>query len=136
MVKKTIPLAILLLAVFVALFIKRSPGTNPVRKSSITHNDPSQEAIRDHGFDRNVSYLEYTQHAKCRMDCRHITQLEVQEILRNGTINYRKSDMNATPCPPYAVEGTTSENQRLLIVFAHCDTKTKVVTCIDLRSEE
>lgn len=69
------------------------------------------------------------------MDCRHITQAEVEEILQNGVINNRKSDMNARPCPTYAVEGNTSENQRLRIVFAQCDNKTKVVTCIDLGKE-
>ena len=66
------------------------------------------------------------------MECRQITQKEIQEIMRNGEINYRKSEVKATPCPTYALEGVTSDDQKVRIVFAQCDTKTKVVTVIDL----
>ncbi len=43
---------------------------------------------RNRGFDRRVSYIEYTEHAKCRMQCRKISQAEVEEIMRDGKINY------------------------------------------------
>ncbi len=66
------------------------------------------------------------------MGCRHITQNEVEEIMRNGKINYKKTDVKDTPCPTYAVEGYTSDQQHVRIVFAQCDYKTKVVTSIDL----
>lgn len=133
--KKAIPFIILVVAAGAVLIIKHYSANHSVSKTTSGRKDPSQEVNRNHGFDRRVSYLEYTEHAKCRMDCRHITQAEVQEIMRIGTINYRKSNANGTPCPTYAVEGTTSENQRLRIVFAQCDYKTKVVTCIDLGAE-
>jgi len=67
------------------------------------------------------------------MECRHITQAEVEQIMREGNINYKKSDVNARPCPEYALEGTTSDGQRVRIVFAQCDFKTKEVTTINLR---
>jgi hypothetical protein len=89
---------------------------------------------RIHGFDRRVSFLEYTRHAKCRMECRHITPEEVREIMQNGTINYRKSEEDEKPCPVYALEGRVN-NERLRIIFAQCDQKTKVVTVIDLDKE-
>lgn len=135
MPKKAIPVLFLVLAAVILLLVKRGADRNTVSKTSITHTDPSQQSNRDHGFNRRVADLEYTKHAKCRMDCRHITQEEVQEILQNGTINERKSNENDRPCPTYAVEGTTSENQQLRIVFAQCDNITKVVTCIDLGKE-
>ena len=69
------------------------------------------------------------------MECRHITQAEVQEIMKEGKINYNKSNVNAKPCPEYALEGTTSDDQRVRIVFAQCDEKTKVVTTIDLGND-
>ncbi|HVZ55440.1 MAG TPA: DUF4258 domain-containing protein [Chitinophagaceae bacterium] len=97
--------------------------------------EPAANPDRNRGLDRRVSFLEYTRHARCRMACRHITQAEVEQILREGTINYRKSDVNAHPCPTYAVEGYSSDNQHLRIVFAQCDYTTKVVTCIDLGHE-
>lgn len=135
MLKKAAPYIFLLLLAVVVLIIQKCYNSNSKQKTSSTQKDPSQEVNRNHGFDRRVSYLEYTEHAKCRMDCRHITQAEVQEIMQDGKINYRKSDVNAIPCPTYAVEGITSDNQRLRIVFAQCDYKTKVVTCIDLDKE-
>jgi hypothetical protein len=93
------------------------------------------EVNRNRGFDRRVSYLEYTTHAKCRMKCRNIRQAEVEEIMKGGKINYSKSDVKDKPCPTYALEGITSDNQRVRIVFAQCDLKTKVVTSIDLDTE-
>jgi len=66
------------------------------------------------------------------MQCRHISQAEVEEIMRDGNINYDKSDIKNARCPRYAVEGTTEENQRVRIVYAQCDKSTTVVTVIDL----
>ena len=91
---------------------------------------------RNRGFDRDTDYLEYTRHARCRMECRKITEAEVREIMMEGNINYRKSNVKANPCPVYAVEGiTAADDQRIRIIFAQCDKKTKVVTCIDLDNE-
>jgi hypothetical protein len=104
-------------------------------KTTTDRNDPSSAVNRNRGFDRRVSFIEYTQHAKCRMQCRHISQAEVEDIMKSGTINYRKSDVNDRPCPTYALEGTTEDNQKVRIVFAQCDLKTKVVTCIDLKTD-
>lgn len=69
------------------------------------------------------------------MQCRHISQSEVEEIMQNGKINYNKTDVNAGPCPTYALEGVTQDNQRVRIVYAQCDFKTKVVTVIDLETD-
>ncbi len=123
----------MILALAIVLFVLRrcnQPVTNTtVKKSS------AKTVNRNHGLDRNTSMLEYTRHADCRMDCRKISKQEVEEILKNGVINYRKSNVKAKPCPTYAVEGTSSDNQRLRVVFAQCDLKTKVVTCIDLDTD-
>jgi hypothetical protein len=43
------------------------------------------------------------------MECRHITQKEVEDIVRNGEINYRKSDVNDMPCPTYAWKAYTAD---------------------------
>lgn len=95
----------------------------------------ASSAPRGPDFDRHASFLEYTKHARCRMQCRKISETEVEEILKNGIINYRKTDINDQPCPTYGLEGTTSDDQRIRIVFAQCDTKTRVVTCIDLETD-
>lgn len=79
--------------------------------------------------------LEYTQHARCRMACRQITAEEVEHVLRNGTVNYKKSDVKDKPCPTYALESRTYDGQEVRIVFAGCPGTTKVITCIDLGEE-
>lgn len=132
--KKWIPI-LLVVVLGIALFIvKGYRGETDTRPGTNNRRDPagSSEPNRNRGFDRRVSFIEYTRHAQCRMECRRISRSEVEDIMRNGKINYRKSNVNEKPCPTYALEGTTADNQRVRIVFAQCDFKTKVVTCIDL----
>jgi hypothetical protein len=107
---------------------ERGTNDNTKGKSTTTTN-------RDKGFDRRISYLEYSKHAKCRMECRRISQAEVEEMMQDGKINYNKSDLQNARCPRYAVEGITGDNQKTRIVFAQCNDKTTVVTVIDLDTE-
>lgn len=84
-------------------------------------------------FNRHPQKLSYTRHARCRMDCREVSEAEVKAILENGNINPRKSDPADKPCPSYAVEGYSPiDKQHLRIVFGQCGSETKVITCIDL----
>lgn len=135
--KKSLPLVLIALLALVLLFVKKFKACNGGKfQNQVTKNDNQDPDVnRNRGFDRRVSYIEYTEHAKCRMQCRKISQSEVQEIMLGGKINYSKSDVNERPCPTYAVEGITHDNQRVRIVFAQCDLKTKVVTTIDLDTE-
>ncbi|HEU5167050.1 MAG TPA: DUF4258 domain-containing protein [Chitinophagaceae bacterium] len=132
--KKAAPI-ILIFALAALVFIIRQcrdeRGANDSTKSKST----TATTDRDKGFDRRISYLEYSRHAKCRMECRRISQAEVEEIMQEGRINYNKSDLQNARCPRYAVEGITGDNQKLRIVFAQCNEKTEVVTVIDLDTE-
>lgn len=123
-------LALLVLAIF--LWRSRDPDAP---SASRTASGSGDKVNRDHGFDRRVSFLEYTKHARCRMECREITQAEVEDIMKNGQINYRKSNVKSAQCPTYAVEGRTNDNQRVRIVFGQCNRSTKVITCIDLEKD-
>lgn len=128
----------MIIGVLVALLLVRRWNARPAGTGSGTGNRDASTANstpavnRNYGFDRRASYLEYTRHARCRMECRRITESEVEGIMATGTINYGKSDVKAKPCPEYAVEGNTADGQRVRMVFAQCDNKTKVVTVIDL----
>ncbi|MEO6610558.1 MAG: DUF4258 domain-containing protein [Chitinophagaceae bacterium] len=138
--KKWLPIILILLMAIAVIIIKTCKNNGqPTPKPKVTStgtNDPaSNKTDRDKGFDRRVSYLEYSNHAKCRMSCRHISQAEVEEIMRDGKINYNKSDLQNVRCPRYAVEGVTSDNQRVRIVCAQCNESTTVVTVIDLETE-
>jgi hypothetical protein len=84
---------------------------------------------------RHPLSLIYTRHARCRMDCRHITEGEVREILETGVVNYRKSEPEAKPDPKFAFEGFTREHQHLRVIFAGSGRGVVVITCIDLDTE-
>jgi Domain of unknown function (DUF4258) len=96
-------------------------------------NQPGQQGSSP--INRNESMLVFTRHARCRMDCRHITETEVREILEKGEIDYRKSEPNAHPDPKYALEGYTREGQHLRIIFAPSSRGLVVITCIELGVE-
>lgn len=138
--RKALPLLFVVLLALILLGVKRcNNSTGPVpRPEAKTENrrspaSPSSTVNRDRGFDRRVSYLQYSKHAKCRMECRHITQEEVKEVMKDGKINYHKSDLQNSRCPRYAVEGVTNDNQDVRIIFAQCNESTTVVTVIDLQ---
>lgn len=139
--KKWIPYLLMGLMLLVIILVKQCRNTPvPAPKPVVTDNnrpkDPaSNPTNRDKGFDRRVSYLEYSNHARCRMQCRKISQAEVEEIMRDGKINYNKSDLQNARCPRYAVEGLTRDDQRVRIIYAQCNDKTVVVTVIDLETD-
>lgn len=133
--KKWIPYLVIILLAIVLFFIRKNKQDDTTKPKTTTGKKDPSAVNRNRGFDRRVSYIEYTEHAKCRMQCRKISQDEVEEIMKEGKINYAKSDVNDLPCPTYALEGITNDNQRVRIIFAQCDYKTKVVTSIDLNTD-
>lgn len=99
-------------------------GETGVGSAETAAPDPVRSALLD-------NELVYTRHARCRMDCRHIDADEVDEILREGRINRERTRRDG-PCTSYALEGRTSDDQNVRIVYADCDRETRVVTAIDL----
>ena len=138
--KKAAPLIFLVVMATAIAVIKNCHQSNqPTPQPKVTTNPDRKDAAgninRDRGFDRRISYIEYSNHARCRMSCRHITQAEVEDIMKNGKINYSKSDLQNSQCPRYAIEGITSDNQQVRMVFAQCNKSTTVVTVIDLETD-
>lgn len=76
--------------------------------------------------------LEFSKHAVCRMECRGISEEEISAILVEGDVNFGKSEVRGKPCPSYVLEGETADGQSVRIVFAKCDSITRVITAIDL----
>ena len=72
--KKWTPYILIVLMVVAIVVIKLVKGNNttPAKPKTTTTNpkDPASSVNRDHGFDRRTSYLKYSNHANCRMDCR------------------------------------------------------------------
>jgi len=134
---------IIIVLIFIVLYNKfrvvpgagdtQRPRTEERRISDRTQ-DPSAAEDRG-GLNRNSRSLIYSKHARCRMDCRQISESEVMAILKEGVINYQKSDMRGQPDPKYALEGTTSDGQFVRIVFANSPRGIAVITVIDLEKE-
>ena len=93
------------------------------------------EPHKKEAFNRHPYHLIYTHHALCRMDCRHISQEDIVYIMHKGIIFLNKSNINDKPCPTYALQGYTKENEDIRVIFAQCDSETKVVTCYNLHKE-
>lgn len=87
------------------------------------HTDGREKNFRHHK-------IELTAHAKCRMDCRHISEKEIKEVLQKGKINYSKTKKNAAPCPSYAVDYFVNGKQ-IRIVVGDCDDKAVIITVMD-----
>ena len=129
-------IVLMVVAIVVIKLVKGNDTTSTKPKTTTTNpKDPASSVNRDHGFDRRTSYLKYSNHANCRMECRKISKAEVEEIMKDGSINYNKSDIKNARCPRYAVEGVTKDKQRVRIVYAQCNESTTVVTVIDLETD-
>jgi hypothetical protein len=88
---------------------------------------------REKGFRHHE--IEYSKHARCRMDCRHIDESEVKELLEGGKINYSKSQLTQKPCPKYAVEGETHDGQLVRLIVGDCKNTAVIITVIDLGND-
>ena len=141
MLKKYLPFIMLFAAALLLFFIKRNQRGNTSQKPKTEQTEdritvpsviPTDE--KTEGFNRNTDKLIFSKHAKCRMDCRKIDESEIREILKNGTINYKKIQ-NDKRGKTYPVEGLTHDKQHVRIVFAPKDDGLVVVTVIDLDTE-
>jgi hypothetical protein len=122
---------VLVMLLLCALFLLRQCEGNT------TENAPEIKERVARGLNRNPDKIIYSKHARCRMGCRMIDEDEVKEMLKGGKINYAKSELGDRPdCKrKYAVEGTTSDKQRVRIIFAPCGKEVTVVTVIDIGKE-
>lgn len=76
--------------------------------------------------------LAWSDHARCRMACRHIDEVEVHEALAHGTLDPDRSREEPGRCPTHALHHRSRDGQDLRVVFAACEDETVVVTAIDL----
>jgi hypothetical protein len=131
--KKLLPYVLLLLLAIVTITIKQC-GKASAKKA--TNTTVATDVKQPRGLNRHPSHINYSKHAKCRMDCRHIDASEITDILENGTINYKKSELQGEDCKKkYAVEGYSKDKQHLRVIFAPCADEVTVVTCIDIGTE-
>jgi hypothetical protein len=142
MLKKYLPYILLVAAAFLLWYVKThqrgksnnnppevtnkvDPVTTIPENNNVTSNDP---------IDRTPEHLIFTKHARCRMECRHIDESEVQEILQDGVVNYKKVE-ESEKGKSYPLEGFTHDKQHVRIVFAPKRNDLVVVTVIDLERD-
>ncbi|MEO5890814.1 MAG: DUF4258 domain-containing protein [Ferruginibacter sp.] len=128
MTKKYFPLIVLLAAALLLFYIKKN------QRGTFTSNQPADitiPAVPEGEFNRKAQKITYSKHARCRMDCRHIDETEVLEILQDGKLNYDKIEQDARG-KTYPLEGVTHDKQHVRIVFAPKQDGLVVVTVIDL----
>ena len=128
--KKYFPLIALLAAALLFFWVKKN------QRGSSPFNDSRNEtkAAEKNGFDRNITNIVYSKHARCRMDCRMIDESEVKEILEKGILNEDRVETSSKGTS-YPLEGRTHDGQKVRIVFAPQGEKLVVVTVIDLQRE-
>lgn len=150
MLKRYLPVICLAAAALLLYYIKTNQrGAVPEKAHIEAHNDrvtvpailPTEDQQKKtgdpetKGFNRNAGQLIFSKHARCRMDCRHIDESEVKDILKNGEINRKKIQSDKRGMT-YPVEGYTRDKQRVRIVFApRGEDALVVVTVIDLETE-
>ncbi len=126
--KKLIPYLILAVFFVVALLLR---NYRTGEADAQLESNPSRISL-DVFRDADAEYF-FTKHARCRMECRSITQKEVKEIVRKADVNYNKSDLQASGGPKYALEGYTSKDrQHIRVIVAPKQKHLSIVTVIDL----
>ncbi len=136
MLKKYSPYILLLAGAILLWYIKKHQrGNNAVRptveKIEPVKNENTADKNSSEPIDRTPEKIIYTKHARCRMECRHIDESEVLEILDEGVINYNKIE-KSNKGKSYPLEGITHDKQHVRIVFAPKQENLVVVTVIDL----
>lgn len=129
--KKYFPFLALLAAVLLFVWVKKNQRGD-VKPDPVTVKTEVLAGAPE--LDRNSTHLTYSKHAKCRMECRHIDQAEVEDILKRGEINYEKIE-ESVKGKSYPLEGVTRDKQHVRIVFAPQQQEIVVVTVIDLDKE-
>jgi len=100
-------------------------------------NEPAAPIAAKEFTEKDLSYkgkkAVVTRHARCRMDCREIDAFEIQEVIDQDNINYRKNKpAKAGKCASIAYEGTTRDRQHVRVIVGECDRDPIIITVIDL----
>ena len=139
MVKKYLPLILLIAAAAFLWYVKsHQRGHFPQNTNTEQHTTTTVPVTTNHNdnlpFNRHSGHLIYSKHARCRMECRHIDESEVKEVLEDGKLNYNKIE-ESDKGKSYPLEGITHDKQHVRIVFAPKRESLVVVTVIDLDND-
>jgi hypothetical protein len=131
MPRKYLPYIALLAAALFYFWVKRNQKGSTKTNIPVDIQSPGK---KQEDFNRTARLIRYSKHARCRMDCRHIDESEVKEILKDGVINYEKIETDAKG-RTYPLEGKTHDGQHVRVVFAPHEDEMVVVTVIDMERD-
>jgi Domain of unknown function (DUF4258) len=142
MLKKYLPYILLVAAAFLLWYVKKhqrgkniyQPSVTTEKVEPVSPNTTNDNAPTNDPIDRTPEHLIFTKHARCRMECRHIDESEVKEVLQDGIVNYKKVE-ESEKGKSYPLEGFTHDKQHVRIVFAPKRNDLVVVTVIDLERD-
>ena len=129
MLKKYLPFIILLAAGVLLWYVKSNQRNHYPRRN--TDDNITIPVNSNEGFSRHPDKIIYTKHARCRMDCRHIDESEITEVIENGKVNYNKIEEDGRG-KTFPLEGMTHDKQWVRIVVAPTGNGLVIVTVIDL----
>lgn len=72
------------------------------------------------------SELSFSQVADCQMQCMNVSENEVKEIFKSGSVNFDESNVRTGNCPIYVVFKNT-EKDKLKITVSACDSIANVL---------
>lgn len=129
MIRKYAPFIILLFAALLLFYVKRH------QRGSDKINNITTEAVNtNEGFSRNPVNIIYTKHARCRMECRRITEDEVKQIIATGKAKI-DNIAEGQKGPKYRLDGRTKEDKMVRIVVAPKRDDLVIVTVMDLDTD-
>jgi hypothetical protein len=83
----------------------------------------------------NSQALKLTPGASHWMNCMGISLEDMKQLLKQGDVNFGKSEVHSTPCPTYAIDSKTKAGQHIRLVVADCADTTKIICGFNLDSE-
>jgi len=120
-----------------ALNRTNNKGTTGTPSNNGRKETPTAPVAPEGFTERDLQYkgkqVVITRHARCRMGCRKIDAFEIQEVIDQDKINYRKNKpAQAGRCASIAYEGTTKDQQHVRVIVGDCDQEPIIITVIDL----
>lgn len=116
-----------------------TPGgaRNEVVEQEEVTTEPTTTVVAKEFTEKDLRYkgerAVVTRHARCRMGCREIDAFEIQEVIDQGQINYRKNKPAQNGrCASIAYEGITRDRQEVRIIVGECERDPIIITVIDL----
>ena len=76
--------------------------------------NPNDASFKNNKESFREKPIQFTKHAQCLMDCKHLSESEIEKLISNGKLNSKESFPEDKPCPTYAVEGLTTDRKSVV----------------------